>query len=99
MKKILPDSIFLHCDYTPSFMGTAPEPLDKNLQELSKLTKESSDVDAGLDTDGDADRIAMYDEKGKYVDAHHLILLLVHYLHKYRQMRGKVVIAFSVSNK
>lgn len=41
----------------------------------------------------------MYDEKGNYVDAHHLILLLVHYLHKYRQITGKVVIAFSVSNK
>ncbi len=99
IRKILPDSILLHCDYNPSFKGTAPEPLDKNLQELSKLIKESSDVDAGLATDGDADRIAMYDENGNYIDAHHIILLLVHYLHKYRKMIGKVVIAFSVSNK
>lgn len=29
IRKILPDSIMLHCDYNPSFMGTAPEPLDK----------------------------------------------------------------------
>lgn len=99
IRKILPDSILLHCDYNPSFNGTAPEPLDKNLQELSNLIKESSDVDAGLATDGDADRIAMYDENGNYIDAHHIILLLVHYLHKYRKMDGKVVIAFSVSNK
>jgi len=99
MKKVLPDSIFLHCDYNPSFKGTPPEPLDKNLQELSKLIKDSSDIDAGIATDGDADRIAMYDEKGNYVDSHHLILLLVHYLHKYQKMTGKVVIAFSVSNK
>jgi len=99
IKKILPEAILLHCDYNPSFKGIAPEPLDKNLQELSALIRASSDVDAGLATDGDADRLAMYDEKGNYVDAHHLILLLVHYLHKYRQMTGKVVIAFSVSNK
>ncbi|HXH17503.1 MAG TPA: phosphoglucomutase/phosphomannomutase family protein [Chitinophagales bacterium] len=99
IKKILPDAILLHCDYNPSFKGIAPEPLDKNLQEFSQLIKESSDIDAGLATDGDADRLAMYDEKGNYVDAHHLILLLVHYLHKHRKMSGKVVIAFSVSNK
>lgn len=99
IKKILPDAILLHCDYNPSFKGIAPEPLDKNLQELSKLIKESSDIDAGIATDGDADRLAMYDEKGNYVDSHHLILLLIHYLHKYRQLSGKVVIAFSVTNK
>jgi phosphomannomutase len=41
----------------------------------------------------------MYDEDGNFVDAHHIILLLIHYLHKYRGMNGKVVVAFSVSDK
>lgn len=99
LPKILPDAILLHCDYNPGFKGRAPEPLDKNLKELSQLIKNSSDVSAGLATDGDADRIGMYDEKGNFVDAHHLLLLLVHYLHKYKGMAGKVVTAFSVTNK
>ncbi|MDZ4844976.1 MAG: phosphoglucomutase/phosphomannomutase family protein [Chitinophagales bacterium] len=99
LPKILPDAILLHCDYNPGFKGQAPEPLDKNLKELSQLIKNSSDVSAGLATDGDADRIGMYDEKGNFVDAHHLLLLLVHYLHKYKGMTGKVVTAFSVTNK
>ena len=99
LPKILPDAILLHCDYNPGFKGQAPEPLDKNLKELSKLIKDASDVSAGLATDGDADRIGMYDEKGNFVDAHHLLLLLVHYLHKYKGMTGKVVTAFSVTNK
>ena len=41
----------------------------------------------------------MYDENGNFVDSHHIILLLIHYLHKYKNYSGKVVIAFSVSEK
>jgi phosphomannomutase len=33
------------------------------------------------------------------VDSHHLLLLLVHYLHHYKGMSGKVVITFSVTDK
>lgn len=99
LPKILPDAILLHCDYNPGFKGQAPEPLDKNLKELSATIKKSSDINAGLATDGDADRIGMFDEKGNFVDAHHLLLLLVHYMYKYKGMSGKVVTAFSVTNK
>jgi phosphomannomutase len=73
--------------------------LHRNLQELSDLISNSTDVVAGLATDGDADRIGMYDENGNFVDSHHILLLLIHYLHKYKGMTGKVVVAFSVSNK
>jgi phosphomannomutase len=51
----------------------------------------------GLANDGDADRIALYDEDGKYVDSHHIILLLIHYLHKYKNLSGKVAIAASTT--
>ena len=50
-------------------------------------------------TDGDADRIGLYDEDGQFVDAHHIILLLVHYLHKYKKLSGKVAIAFSATDR
>lgn len=99
MKQLLENLIPLHCELNPSFNGTAPEPLPRNLSELEALIKNSSDIDAGLATDGDADRIGMYDETGRFIDAHHLLLLLIHYLHQYKNFRGKVVVAFSVSPK
>jgi phosphomannomutase len=99
VKQLLENVVPLHCEYNQGFNGTAPEPLPRNLPELEALIKNSSDVDAGLATDGDADRIGMYDEKGNFVDAHHLLLLFIHYLYKYKNFRGKVVVAFSVSPK
>ncbi|NNC94705.1 MAG: phosphoglucomutase/phosphomannomutase family protein [Chitinophagales bacterium] len=96
--RILPDATMLHADYNPSFKGQAPEPLHRNLTELSELIRKG-DFHIGVATDGDADRIGMYDDNGDFIDAHHIILLLIHILHKYKGMNGKVVIAFSVSNK
>jgi phosphomannomutase len=95
----LPDLTFLHCDYNPSFKGQAPEPIHKNLTEFSNLIKNSGKIDSGLVTDGDADRLGFYDSKGNFVDSHHIILLLIHYLYKYKGMRGKVVTAFSTTPK
>ena len=95
IRQILPDTKELHCEYNPSFKGQAPEPIAKNLQELSAYIKDSKTIDCALATDGDADRIGLYDAKGEFVDSHHIILLLIHYLVKYKGMTGKVVTAFS----
>lgn len=92
---VLPEVKLLHCDYNPSFMGQAPEPIAKNLIELSDLIKSSKSIDCALATDGDADRIGLYDSNGEFIDSHHIILLLIHYLVNYRGMKGKVVTAFS----
>ena len=97
MKRLLPDTIRLHCDYNPGFMGQAPEPIHKNLLEFSELIKSSGHIHCGLATDGDADRIGLYDDKGNFVDSHHIILLLIHYLVKYKKMSGSVIVAFSVT--
>ncbi|MFK8043849.1 MAG: phosphoglucomutase/phosphomannomutase family protein [Crocinitomicaceae bacterium] len=95
LKKILPNMHFLHCDNNPSFMGQAPEPIAKNLIELSNFIKDKGDIDCALATDGDADRIGLYNSAGEFVDSHHIILLLIHYLVKYKGMSGKVVTGFS----
>lgn len=97
LKRLLPDLTFLHCEHNPSFMGQAPEPIAKNLKELETYIKTNSGIDCALATDGDADRIGLYNGKGEFVDSHHIILLLIHYLVKYKQLKGKVVIAFSVT--
>ena len=100
IKKILPDTTMIHCENNPSFNGTAPEPIAKNLQEISELVKKSkgkNKIYSALATDGDADRIGLFDRHGNFVDSHHIILLLIHYLCKYKKMKGKVCVAFSVT--
>ena len=100
MKRLFPNAHHLHCTYNPSFMGTAPEPIDRNLQTLSKTIRDNPQLTFGLANDGDADRIGMYDEDGVFVDAHRLLLLLLKYLYQYKGMKtGKVVCSFSVTNK
>ena len=99
IKRLLPETIMMHCEDNPSFNGQAPEPIHKNLQEFSNLIKKTNSIDCGLATDGDADRIGLYDSQGNFIDSHHLILLLIKYLYEQKGMRGKVVTAFSVSPK
>lgn len=100
IKRVLPDAVMLHCENNPSFEGTAPEPIAKNLQQISLLIKTSkgkNKIGSALATDGDADRLGLFDSKGSFIDSHHIILLLIHYLCKYKKMKGKVVVAFSVT--
>jgi phosphomannomutase len=99
MRRLFPDITLLHCEHNPGFDGQAPEPIHKNLKEFSELIKVSEDIDCGLVTDGDADRIGLYNKKGDFVDSHHIILLLIHYLHKYKGMSGKVITTFSATSK
>ncbi len=97
MRRLLPDITFMHCDYNPSFEGTPPEPILKNLRPFSEFISLSGNIDCGLVTDGDADRLGLFDHEGKFIDSHHIILLLIHYMVKYRGMSGKVVTAFSTT--
>jgi phosphomannomutase len=97
IQKILPEVELLHCDYNPSFKGQAPEPIAKNLKELEELIKSKGNVDCALATDGDADRIGLFNGKGEFIDSHHIILLLIHYLVKYKHLKGIVATAFSVT--
>jgi phosphomannomutase len=99
IRRLLPETTMLHCEYNPSFDGQAPEPIARNLKEFSEMIRIAEDIDCGLATDGDADRIGLFDSKGNFVDSHHIILLLIHYLKKYKGMDGKVCTAFSTSVK
>jgi len=99
IRRLFKDAHLLHCDYNPSFMGQAPEPIGRNLTELSQLVGNDPKINLGLATDGDADRIGLFDEDGKFVDSHHILLLLLHYLYIYKGLRGKVIITFSVTDK
>lgn len=72
------------------FGGISPEPSDSNLQELkSKVLELSADV--GLANDGDADRLGVVDEKGKYLSANQIFSLIFDYLVSERGFSGSVV--------
>ncbi|MDZ7771307.1 MAG: phosphoglucomutase/phosphomannomutase family protein [Balneolaceae bacterium] len=87
----------IHGSFNPSFGGTPPEPIEKNLTELARLIPERG-CDTGLANDGDADRIGMFDEKGNFVSSHKLLSLLVKYLHTEKGMDGSIVKTFSTTD-
>ena len=81
---------FIHERRNPLFGGRSPAP---NLEALRLLISRVQDdgYDLGLATDGDADRIAIVDERGEYVTVNDVLLLLYWYLHEVRGERGAVV--------
>jgi len=99
IKALLPNATKLHCDYNPGFNNVAPEPILKNLMAFSEVIKNNPEILCGLATDGDADRIGFFDSNGKFIDSHHLILLLMQYLTKHKGLSGKIIKSFSVSSK
>lgn len=99
MRRLFPDITLVHCERDAWFGGVSPEPIHRNCQEFSEIIKQAGDIDCGLVNDGDADRIGLYDGDGNFVDSHHILLLLIHYLYKYKEMRGKVGTGISSSVK
>ncbi len=99
MERLFPDALLLHIDDNPGFHGQAPEPIHRNLEELSEAIARDPSLSIGIANDGDADRIGMYDEDGNFVDSHHILLLLLLYMAKYKEEKGKVIFTFSVTDK
>jgi phosphomannomutase/CTP:molybdopterin cytidylyltransferase MocA len=81
---------FIHERHNPLFGGRSPAPNPEALKLLS-FNMQNYDYDLGLAMDGDADRIAIVDEKGNYISINDVLLLLYWYLHEVRGMRGGVV--------
>ncbi len=95
LKKLFPGFTLFHCEPDPTFGGVPPEPLEKNLAELLEYMRSSGELDVAVALDGDGDRLALVNKKGRYIDSHHILLILIHYLARYRKMEGKVVTGFS----
>ncbi len=81
---------FIHERHNPLFGGRSPAPDMEALRMLRAYVRDEQH-DLGLATDGDADRIALIDERGNYVHINDLLLLLYWYLHEVKGMRGGVV--------
>lgn len=72
------------------FGGRLPSPSAHTLEKLSAMVVEDG-YDLGIGTDGDADRIGIIDEKGRFIHPNEVMLLLYYYLLKYKGWRGDVV--------
>ncbi len=88
--------IEIRSEFNPSFGGINPEPIEKNLGALVDAMR-SSGAALGLATDGDADRLGVIDENGRFVSSQEVFPLLLQHLYEGRQMRGDVVAACSSS--
>ncbi len=80
--------------HNPGFGGQPPEPIERNLGVLSEAVV-AEGCAVGIAHDGDADRVALFDERGRFVDSHTLLALLLRYLHKDVGLSGRVAKAFS----
>ena len=72
------------------FGGHLPAPNPDTLRDLQGIVTDHH-ADIGIATDGDADRLGIIDEKGNYVPANQVLVLLYHYLLKYKGWRGAAV--------
>jgi len=74
----------------PLFPGIQPEPISKNLGKLARqVIRDGANV--GFATDGDADRIGIMDENGRYMTTQEVFALLAIYLLDVRKERGGLV--------
>ena len=80
----------LHNQRNPLFGGINPEPIPPNIDSTIAFMKVGSQ-DLCICTDGDADRVGIIDETGRFINQLQVFALLMLYLFETRGMRGPVV--------
>ena len=80
----------------PLFGGVAPEPIMPQLEPLAARVR-SSGSDIGLATDGDADRLGVVADTGRFVSTLEVLPLLLVHLYRRRGWLGTVAYTFSQS--
>ena len=80
----------IHENHDTLFGGRMPAPDADALKYLAGYTADNH-CNMGIATDGDADRLGVIDENGRYLHANTLVVLLYYYFLKYRGWRGPCV--------
>ena len=85
-------------EVNPSFPGMKqPEPIDSNLTQLSERVR-TQRFDVGLATDGDADRLGVVDENGRYLTSLEVFSMLFHHLKSRRRANGGAASTITMSS-
>lgn len=90
------DCDILNTERDISFGFSAPIPNEEKLGEFKKLALERK-VDFAFATDGDGDRLAVFDEIGNYHNGNDICSLIYYFLVKEKKERGAFVKNFSFS--
>ena len=80
----------IHDRHDTLFGGRLPAPAADTLNALRAFVLEHK-PDIGIATDGDADRIGVIDEKGRFLHPNQILSLLYYYLLKHKNWKGPVV--------
>ena len=72
----------------PLFPGINPEPIEPHIRALGEAVV-ANGCDAGLCTDGDADRIGATDEHGNFVDPHKIFSVLLSWVLRAQGLAGR----------
>jgi phosphomannomutase len=83
-------------ELNPAFPGINPEPILPHIK-AAQVAVVAEKCDAGLITDGDADRIGAVDEHGNVVDAHKILAILAKWLLERKRWPGDVTRAFNTT--
>ncbi len=83
-------------EVNPLFPGINPEPIQPHIAMLQETVLREK-CDAGLATDGDADRIGAVAEDGSFVDSHKIFCVLLRWLLERKKWPGDVVRAFNTT--
>jgi phosphomannomutase len=90
------DHIQIRGNVNPLFPGINPEPIEPHIRALGEAVI-ANKCDAGLCTDGDADRIGATDEHGEFVDPHKIFSVLLSWVLKRKGWPGAVTRAFNTT--
>ena len=90
------DHVQIRGNVNPLFPGINPEPIEPHIRALGEATV-AHHCDAGLCTDGDADRIGATDEHGEFVDPHKIFSVLLSWVLKRKGWPGAVTRAFNTT--
>ena len=86
----------LHGERNPGFGGMHPEPIDRYMPEAMERMR-SGAFDLGIANDGDADRVGIIDETGRYINQLQVMSLFAMYLLEKRGLRGDIVRSVTTS--
>jgi len=81
----------LHHERNPFFGGINPEPIPPNIDAAVAVMRAGGGNDLCICTDGDADRVGIIDETGRFITQLEVFALLMIYLFEIRGMGGPVV--------